>query len=221
MKFSILLVAIAFPMATSKTLRGQTKKTLPNGQTCNFCPDDDNYVWPIEDDNWWGRNGGRDLKEGGKEDHLTDALKIGAQAAKYEAAFLEAAAGKDGLEARHKTRLLAAADAAKYEGSILEAAASGENIDGAHQKRLLKEKMLPNGQTCNFCPDDDNYVWPIEDDDWWKGRDLNEVMDKDINIHRLLKEKTLPNGQTCNFCPDDDDYVWPIEDDNWWGRKGW
>jgi hypothetical protein len=145
-----------------------------------------------------------------------DALKLGAQAAKYEAAFLEAAAGKEGIESHHRTLLLGAADAAKYEGSILEAAASGKNSDGAHQERLLKDKLLPNGQTCNFCPDDDNYVWPIDDD--WHGRDLKEVVEKDVDIHRLLKSKLLPNGQTCNFCPDDDNYVWPIDDD-WHGRK--
>jgi hypothetical protein len=195
MKFSAIALALLSTLAVSESaasLRapskaaGQAKPTLPNGISCRMCPDDDDYVWPIPD-------GGR-------------KLKAAAEAAKYEAAYLTNAAGKQ-VKDEHKATIQAAADQAHYEASVLtEAAESGTPDD---HDRLLKDKTLPNGISCRMCPDDDDYVWPIPDG----GRKLNEADETGDNSaegDRNLKNVKLPNGISCRMCPDDDDYVWPI-----------
>jgi ABC-type sugar transport system substrate-binding protein len=151
MKFSAIALALLSTLAVSEaaSLRdpskaaGQAKPTLPNGISCRMCPDDDDYVWPIpkRKGNPWFRK-----------------LEAAAEAAKYEAAYLTDAAGKQ-VKDEHKSTIQAAADQAHYEASVLaEAAESGTPDD---HERLLKDKTLPNGISCRMCPDDDDYVWPI------------------------------------------------------------
>ena len=49
MKLSLYLFLSTIALGSAKSLRGG-KKVLPNGQACNYCPDDDDYVWPPDND---------------------------------------------------------------------------------------------------------------------------------------------------------------------------
>merc|ERR1712183_344680 len=109
-------------------------KTLPNGQSCVFCPDN------------------------GKLSRAND-LEAAAANARYEAAFLQAAANKPDLQDDKRAHLEAAAQTAKYEASFLTQVLVDAIAPDEHA-RLLKSKSLPNGWQCNYCPDDDDASFP-------------------------------------------------------------
>ncbi|CAJ1967400.1 unnamed protein product [Cylindrotheca closterium] len=194
------------------------EKMLPNDISCRFCPDDDNYKYPLDDD-WthWHRNldAKADSQAADAERELTstDKLKATAKAAHYEAHFLQHAASKQAKD-EHKRALQDAAVEANKEASMLIDAVKSGDVN-AHD-RILKEKLLPNDISCRFCPDDDNYKYPL-DDDWthWH-RDLKDVGESspvEADEGRKMKEVKLPNGISCRFCPDDDNYKYPLDDD--------
>ena len=210
-------------------------KMLPNNIFCNFCPDDDNFKWPLDDD-WahWHRdlkandeasanvnanNNNNNINGNHAKLSSTEKLKRTAKAAHYEAHYLQHAASKQ-VKDEHKRVLEGAAKQADKEAAMLIDAVKAGDIDD--HDRILKEKKLPNEIFCNFCPDDDNFKWPL-DDDWahWH-RDLSTGEDEknnrsetpEGNDERKMKAAVkLPNGIFCNFCPDDDNFKWPLDDD--------
>lgn len=222
---ALLACSVAVSEAATTGLRGQANAasvpTLPNGISCRFCPDDDNYKYPLDDD-WTHWHRGLDEKADSQADAereltSTDKLKATAKVAHYEAHFLQHAASKQAKD-EHKRALQAAAVEADKEASMLVDAVNGGDVD-AHD-RILKEKLLPNDISCRFCPDDDNYKYPL-DDDWthWH-RDLkvgeadnSESAPVEAGEKRKMKEVQLPNGISCRFCPDDDNYKYPLDDD--------
>ena len=137
-----------------RALKGKGK-LMPNGMSCNYCPDDDDYVWP-PDYSWHPPPIDRKLKTD-DIDHNVSVLEAAAEAAAYEASFLESLANHRDLADDKKNLYKEAAKMAKYEASVLEEAAVAD-IQG--NERLLKGKLMPNGMSCNYCPDDDDYVWP-------------------------------------------------------------
>ena len=158
----------------------------------------------------------------GVGDNIASALEGAAKAARYEASVLQAVADMDALEGKTKARIQEIAASAHYEATILEDAAGMGEASANH--RILKDKKLPNGSMCNYCPDDDDddFVWPPTT--FWSPN-WRKLEVEDVDAKRLLKDKKLPNGSMCNYCPDDDDddFVWPpttFWSPNWRKLKG-
>ena len=90
MKLSFTFFLGTLAMTKAKSLRGGNKKLMPNGMSCNYCPDDDDYVWP-PDYSWHPPPIDRKLKTD-DIDHNVSVLEAAAEAAAYEASFLESLA---------------------------------------------------------------------------------------------------------------------------------
>ena len=135
--------------------RGESVPTLPNGKSCSWCPSDDDYrfEYPSEEEgNQWHR--ALETADTDRELTSTDKLKASAKAAHYEAHYLEFAASKQ-VKEEHKRALQDAAAQASKEASLLVDAINAGDLDD--HDRILKEKMLPNGKSCSWCPSDDDY----------------------------------------------------------------
>jgi len=177
-----LAEAAATGLRGGPATKGASVPTLPNGKSCSWCPSDDDYdyrfEYPSEEEgNQWHRALGTagdepngkscswcpsdddydyrfETVDADRELTSTDKLKASAKNAHYEAHYLEFAASKQ-VKEEHKRALQDAAAQASEAASMLADAINAGDIDD--HDRILKEKMLPNGKSCSWCPSDDDY----------------------------------------------------------------